>query len=63
MLEIFFGLVLHCRIVIGTGTRSKKLKIFWSSDSKYLLKFGKQTENVLLIKCLQNFYSVALDQK
>ena len=26
MLEIFFGLVLHCRIVIGT--RTKKLKIF-----------------------------------
>ena len=26
MLKIFFGLVLHCRIIIGT--RSKKLKIF-----------------------------------
>ena len=27
MLEIFFGLVLHCRIIIGT--RSKKFNFFW----------------------------------
>ena len=59
--KYFFVLVLHCMII--RDTKSKKSKKIWSSASKKLQKGKRQTEFFWFFKCLQNFYSGALDQK